>query len=113
MFKLDLKSGYHHIDICVAQQSFLGFCWKGEFCVFTVLPFGLSSTPYIFTKCLRPMVKFWRQSGINIVLYLNDGIGMSSSIESCSYQNAFVKDSLLQAGFLVNEDKSILNLSRS
>ena len=56
MFKFDLKSGYHHIDICVAQQSFLGFCWNGEFYVFTVLPFGLSSAPYIFTKCLRPMV---------------------------------------------------------
>ena len=32
---------------------------------------------------------------------------MSSSQELCSYQSAFVKDSLLQAGFLVNEDKSI------
>ena len=52
------------------------------------------------------MVTFWRQSGINIVLYLDDGISMSSSQELCSYQSAFVKDSLLQAGFLVNEDKS-------
>jgi hypothetical protein len=83
MFKFDLKSGYHHIDICIAQQSFLGFSWKDEFYVFTVLPFGLCSAPYIFTKCLRPMVKFWRQSGVSIVLYLDDGIGISSSFESC------------------------------
>ena len=29
MFKFDFKSGYHHIYICFAQQSFLGFCWYG------------------------------------------------------------------------------------
>lgn len=43
MFKLDLRSGYHHTDICVAQHTFLGFSWNNLFYVFTVLPFGLSS----------------------------------------------------------------------
>ncbi|XP_062597476.1 uncharacterized protein LOC134258894, partial [Saccostrea cucullata] len=33
--------------------------------------------------------------------------GMSSSRESCSKHSAFVKDSLIQAGFLVNEEKSV------
>ena len=42
------------------------------FC-FTVLPFGLSSAPYIFTKCLRPLVKFWRFNGVKIVVFLDDG----------------------------------------
>lgn len=81
MFKFDLKSGYHHIDICSAQQTFLGFSWNNLFYVFTVLPFGLSSAPYIFTKCLRPMVRYWRQSGVNIVLYLDDGLGLAESYE--------------------------------
>jgi hypothetical protein len=41
-----------------------------------------SSSPYLFTKCLREMVKYWRKNAINIVLYLDDGFGMSE-IPSC------------------------------
>ncbi|XP_065943705.1 uncharacterized protein [Magallana gigas] len=107
MFKFDLKSGYHHIDICSAQQTFLGFSWNNLFYVFTVLPFGLSSAPYIFTKCLRPMVRYWRQSGVNIVLYLDDGLGLAESYEKGVSDSLFVKDSLEKAGFLVNLEKSI------
>jgi len=58
VFKFDLKSGYHHIDICPQQHTFLGFSWKGKYFCFTVLPFGLSTTPFIFSKCLREMVKY-------------------------------------------------------
>ena len=28
MFKFDLKSGYHHIDINETFQTYLGFSWK-------------------------------------------------------------------------------------
>jgi len=47
LIKLDLKLGYHHLDIFEAHQAYLGFAWElqGEtrYFVFTVLPFGLSS----------------------------------------------------------------------
>lgn len=58
MFTFDLKSGYHHLDIHVheASQSYLGFTWgegiNKKFYVFRVLPFGLASACYIFTKWL-------------------------------------------------------------
>ena len=77
------------------------------FC-FTVLVFDLySSSPYIFTKCLREMVKYWRKNAINIVLYLDDGFGMSDSFGECQQDSVFVKQSLVDAGFLINEEKSI------
>ena len=50
MYKFDLSSGYHHYDIAKSSQTYLGFSWEETFYVFTVLPFGLSSSPYIFTK---------------------------------------------------------------
>ena len=62
MYKFDLKSGYHHIDICQPHQQFLGFQWalggagNRHFTCFTVLFFGLSSAPYLFTKIFRPLV---------------------------------------------------------
>jgi hypothetical protein len=106
-FKLDLKFGYFHLDICVEQQTFLGFYWNTHFYCFSVLVFGLSSVPHIFTKCLRPMVKYWRQNGVNIVLYLDDGLGMTEGYSECQNMSDFVKSSLEQAGFfLINEQKS-------
>lgn len=107
MFKFDLKSGYFHLDICPQQQTYLGFCWKEKFYCFTVLPFGISTGPYIFTKCLRPLVKFWRENSVKIVLYLDDGFGMNLDEKQCIEDSKFVKQSLLDAGFLLNEEKSI------
>ena len=54
LFKFDLKNVYHHIDIFDSLQTYLGFSWdiKGatKYFVFTALPFGLSSAPFVFTK---------------------------------------------------------------
>jgi hypothetical protein len=53
------------------------------------------------------MVKYWRKNAIKIVLYLDDGFGMSDSFEECQKDSFFVKQSLVDAGFLINEEKSI------
>ena len=68
MFSFDLKSGYHHIEIFEGHQIYLGFFLEAlysnsnrtKFHVFTVLPFGLSSAPHVFTKILKPLEKHWR-----------------------------------------------------
>jgi hypothetical protein len=67
-----MKSGYHHIDICSEHEQFLGFQWafnsaKPRYFCFTVLPFGLSSAPYLFTKLFKPLVRHWRSRGFRIV----------------------------------------------
>ena len=65
MFKFDRKSGYHHIDINETFQTYLGFSRKIDgkvrHFVFTVLPSGLSSVPFLFKKIVRPLVKYWRK----------------------------------------------------
>ena len=58
-FTWDLKSGYHHVDISVDHQKYLGFAWAFNgvlrYFIFTVLSFGLSSVCSCFTKLLRPI----------------------------------------------------------
>ena len=93
--------------MCPQQQTYLGFSWGQKYVCFTVLPFGLLSALFLFTKCLKTLVKFWRQNGINIVLYLDDELGIGSSLRDCSHNSVFVRQSLIDAGFLINEDKSI------
>lgn len=68
MFSFDLKSAYHHIDICEEHRKFLSFKWPSsdgvmKFYEFKVLPFGLTSAPYVFTKVVRQLGKYWRGRG--------------------------------------------------
>jgi len=67
LMKFDLKSGYHHLDIFEDHQPFLGFAWDlkavTKYFIFTVIPFGLSSVCYAFTKLLRPLIAYWRGQG--------------------------------------------------
>ena len=110
-FKFDLKSGYHHIDILQEHQTFLGFSWVvngvRKFFVFTVLPFGLSSAPYIFTKVVRVLVRYWRSHAVRITVYLDDGLGSACDFARCEAASLFVKNSLQRSGFLPNDSKSI------
>ena len=112
MITFDLKSCYHHIEIHPDHQRFLGFAWKfpGEdsmrYFMFTVLPFGLSSAPYIFTKCLKPLEKYWRFNGVNIALFLDDGWLIDSDHDTCAVLATNVWSDLRKSGFITNDEKS-------
>ena len=91
-FSWDLKSGYHHVNIHPEHQSYLGFSWNFigvlSFFTFKVLPFGLSSACFCFTKLLRPLVRRWRTMRHISFVYLDDGLG--SQPDNCSAQAASI-----------------------
>ena len=107
------KAGYHHVEISQEHQTFLGFSWRapgsgGEvFYVFTVLPFGLSTAPYLFTKLLKPLEKHWRLQGICIAIFLDDGWGTVQDGEGCCITAQAVRKDLASAGFITNDEKSV------
>ena len=111
MFKFDLKSGYHHVDLHQDHQTYLGLSWifEGEkkYFQFTSLAFGISTAPQVFTKLLRPLVRKWRKSGFCIVVFLDDGFGISKSLEDAQKMSEIVHKDLLAAGFLPNCAKSV------
>ena len=109
-FTWDLKSGYHHVDICPDHQKYLGFDWPFNgglrYFTFTVLPFGLSSACFCFTKLMRPLVKRWRSMGHNSVVYLDDGFGSQPDRTSAVAAALIQRKELDSSGLLVNEEKS-------
>eukprot|EP00731_Ephydatia_muelleri_P015005 Em0008g725a len=107
MFSFDLKSGYHHVDVAQQYRKYLGFEWGGVTYTFVVLPFGLSSAPYVFTKMMRPLVRLWRSKGIKAIVYLDDGIVSSQNESSAKASSAWVRDTLDRAGWVCNEAKSV------
>ena len=111
LFKFDLKSGYHHIEIFPAQRKFLAFAWDFRTGVFRyfqfcVLPFGLSSAPFIFTKILKPLQKSWRSQGIPIAIFLDDSLGGGADYVSAKINSLVVHSVLFKCGFVPNEENS-------
>ena len=110
-FKFDYKSGYHHVDIFPQHWQYLAFSWgKGtqrRLFVFTVLPFGLATAPYVFTKIQKALLKHWRSEGIRIFTYLDDGIGGHSSAQQARLVAKRVKTDIERSGFLWHPVKSL------
>ena len=95
----------------VIPQTYLGFSWdiKGttKYLAFTVLPFRLSSAPFIYTKVVRLFVKNWRLHAVKIACFLDDGLGIVYTYQDgLSYSN-FLKSTLINSGFVPNVTKSV------
>ena len=109
-FKFDYKSGYHHREIFPQHCQFLGFSlfYKDQlrYFHFTVLPFGLSTGPYLFTKIQRALVKHWRSKGFRIFIYLDDGAGADQVLDKAVNMSDIVRKDIILSGFIANEEKS-------
>ena len=108
-FTWDLKSGYHHVDIFHPHQQFLGFAWDFEgvtrYFTFAVLPFGLSTACFCFTKLFRPLVRRWRLMSHNCFVYLDDGISGRHDYVSARAASLIQRSDLTSSGFIPNESK--------
>ena len=67
----------------------------------SVLPFGFSSAPYIFTSILKPLQKSWRSQGIPVAIFLDDGLGGGTDFVSTKVNNLVVHSDLLKSGFVL------------
>ncbi len=76
--------------------------------MFRVLPFGLASACYVFTKLLRPLVRKWRSAGLKAIVYIDDGICSASSFEASVSASEAITSDLRNAGFVLNKEKSHL-----
>ena len=82
---LDLKDAYFHIRIH-RRSSFLRLVFDGNVFQLRDLPFGLSVSPYVFTRVLKTVLRYIR-SGIRDHAYLDDWLQLSAS-EALSWRHS-------------------------
>ena len=70
----DISQAYHHIEMAASATPYLGFEWAGVCSCFDVLPFGLSSAPWLFTTVMGHSVRVIRYKGGDVIAYLDDVI---------------------------------------
>jgi hypothetical protein len=104
--KIDLKDAYLHVPIHPADRRFLAFHWNGKDYQFKVLPFGLATAPWIFTRLMKLVTRKLRALGLRLASYLDDVCLISSSREMALREGELVARTLQEFGFLVNWKKS-------
>lgn len=110
---VDLQDAFLHVLIHPSHRKYLQFHWKGHQFQFRVLPFGLSLAPYVFTKILKPVLKWARRKGIRISAYLDDLIIVAANKELSRLHTSMILKRLETLGFLVKKSKSQLEPTQS
>lgn len=108
MATMDLKDAYFLIKMHPDSRKFLRFSFDNQLYEFNVLPFGLNTAPYVFTKIMKPVSKFLRSAGLLSTVYLDDWLLFGQNREQCLTNITITKDLLTSLGFIINEEKSVL-----
>ena len=109
---LDLTDAYFHILIHRRDRKWLRFVWNGRIYQFRALPFGLSLSPWVFTRVTRELALQVRSRGIRLCMYLDDWLILAQSATLCDSQTAQVRALAASLGFVINLEKSELTPSQ-
>ena len=106
---VDLSDAYFHISIRPESRKYLRFTFNNRIYQFKVLPFGLSSSPEVFTRVMTVAITHFRtMTGIYSSSYLDDILMkdlLKVRVQHCLLQFLSYMRGL---GFLVNKEKSQL-----
>ena len=104
---LDLKDAYFHIGIDPADRRYLRFCHNGTAWQFTVLPFGLSTSPRVFT-ILKPVLAYAHLHRVKLHMYIDDWLLNPGTHQETFEQTSWLKSLCRKLGLVLDIEKSDL-----
>jgi hypothetical protein len=105
---LDLKDAYFHVPIHPESRHLLRFCFLDKVWQFKALPFGLSTSPRVFTKILKPILAYAHLHGVQLHMYLDDWLLNPGSKRKAEQDTQFLLNLCQKLGWVVNLEKSDL-----
>jgi hypothetical protein len=106
MVTLDLRAGYHHVDMALTALPYLAFSWRGTTYTFLCLPFGLATAPWAFTKITRRLVSYFRGLGVPGLGYIDDFLFAAPSCDRATYLvHSLILPTFQAAGLQLSEEK--------
>ena len=103
---LDLKDAYFHIGIDPADRPYLRFCHNGTAWQFTVLPFGLSTSPRVCTKILKPVLAYAHLHRVKLHMYIDDWLLNPGTHQEALEQTSWLRSLCQKLGLVLNLEKS-------
>lgn len=110
---IDLSDAYLHVPMHRSTRKWLRFAIDGKVYTFRSLPFGLSTSPWIFTRLMDTVVESVRRETTSEVSnYLDDILQKNANPATLSADLLFLMNRLQILGFLLNVAKSDLQPSQ-
>ena len=110
---IDLQDAFLHVPVHREYRRYLRFAWMERIYQFKRLPFGLTSSPQVFTDITRPLVGHCRIKGIRVIFYLDDILVLASTRTLVCRHRDYVLNLLHQGGFKHNQKKCRLTPSQT
>ena len=104
--KLDLQDAYLHIRLHPSIWHLFAFTLGDRVFYFKVLPFGLSTAPWAFTRLMKAVKRKLRILGIVITSFLDDFIILARSYQEALDHTSIVISLLQSLGLTINWKKS-------
>ncbi len=103
---IDLKDAYFYVPITPQHRQFLRFAFQDQVYLFRVLPFGLSLSPRVFTRCMAEALAPIQAKGLQVLPYLDDWLLCSHSQEQAVVEITQLLSHIARLGLAVNFSKS-------
>ena len=105
---IDLTDAYLHVPMHPKSKKYLRFMIGKKVYQFRVLPFGLATAPYLFTKIVKALKEYFTTLNLIIHQFLDDWINRTLSFLQGVAKVNQLKLILEHLGFLINYKKSQL-----
>ena len=104
-FLLDLTEAYLHIPIHHRSRKYLRFTLKGRVYQYKALPFGLSTSPFVFTRLMTVIATFLRRRAITLHPYLDDWLACKQNRRKLLEHRQFILSLINSLGLIINCEK--------
>ena len=108
MCKIDLKDDYFAVPLDKSSRHLVRFLWEWNLYEFLCLCFGLGPAPQVFTKILKVPVSLLCRLNIRVLIYLDDMLLMSQSIERLLVARNTIIFLLQHLGLVINLKNSVM-----
>jgi hypothetical protein len=110
--KFDLKKFYHQIQINKDFKTYFGFRYtmddgKESFFVWRTMPYGYTRAPFIAKQLMKPLISKWRKLGAYTVVFYDDGMAVSHSLDFLKQLSVQMQCDLLRAGLVPGANKCV------
>ena len=107
-FSLDLTDAYLHIPIHHRSRKYLRFTLGCRVYQFKALPFGLTTSPFVFTRLMIVIATFLRRRAITLHPYLDDWLARNQNRPRLLEHRQFILSLINSLGLIINYEKSDL-----
>ena len=107
-FSLDLTDAYLHVPIHWRSKKYLRFCIKGQTFQFKALPFGLATSPFVFTSLMVTKATHLRRRSVVLFPYLDDWLVRNQIRADILRDQQFTIKLISSLGLIINEKESDL-----